>query len=287
MLSPQPTRLPGSIGRRLDPSWPSNRAVLLLLPLAAVASGGLALYAASGLRGALYAAVAGAATVLGSWALGRELAPDDQRAAFLALALAFGTLVLLPGQSLLLLFSALLLTRIVNRTVGPPPTFMDSLVVTALAGATLVSTDNPAVGLVASATFSLDAMLPDGRRAQWGFAVACLFLTGTFALNLLPWVTGTGPFLLPPSSEWLGAVALVTVLYLTAIARTRTLASRADVYDTPLSNARVRAGMAVALALALFTLSKGDAGVREACLIWATLTAVGVSGLFPVVARAS
>ena len=286
-MSSDPSRFRSSIGRPLDPRWPTNRAVMILLPVAAVVSAAVAVLtgANAGLR-PLFVGGGGAATVLGSWALGRELAPDDQRAAFVSLVLAFTTFLLLPGQSLLLLFSALLLSRIVNRTVGPPPSLGDSLVVVALVGVTTVRTDSPLLGLVAAGAFTLDAALPDGRRSQWGFAGLCLILAGAFELGLLPWAGPAGSLRMPLSSSWLVLATSATALFVVAMRRTDRLTSRSDLTGEQLSARRVRAGMAVALSLALLSLLGGARAAAEAGLIWATLAGVGVSALLPGVAGA-
>ena len=77
-----------SIGRPVDPRYPSNRALLIVLPLLAVASVGL-----RGVldleRSALTVTLQSLLVGFAAWALTRELAPDDDAAAFVALALAW------------------------------------------------------------------------------------------------------------------------------------------------------------------------------------------------------
>jgi hypothetical protein len=262
--------------------------VIILLPVAAAASATAAvLTGAGGGLAPLFAGGAGAATALGSWALGRELAPDDQRAAFLSLVLAFATSLLLPGQSLLLLFSALLLSRVVNRTVGPPATFTDSMVVALLVAVTIVRTDSPLLGLGAAGAFALDAALPDGRRAHWGFAGLCLMVAAALELEFLPWSAPAGSVLVPLNSLWLVFAASVTALFVAAMLRTDRLTSRSDLTGKQLSTRRVRAGMAVVLAIALLSIFGGDRAGGGAGLIWATLTGVSVSALFPRASQAN
>ena len=107
-----------SIGRPLDPAHASNRAVLLLMPAAALLGAVLAWYRGGDLLHALQQAILFALILFGSWALARELNPDDHPAAFISLAC--GTLVALTVSSpgILIVFVTLGLVRIVNRSTG-------------------------------------------------------------------------------------------------------------------------------------------------------------------------
>jgi hypothetical protein len=273
-----------ALGRPLDPSWPTNRAVLALMPAGALVAGASATWA-PGLVGTsrLWAAALGAGTVLGAWALGRELAPDDQRAAFVALALGFATLLGVPGPSLVLLFATLMLTRVVNRTVGLPPTTLDGVAVLGLSGWAVADTGSPAVGIVAALAFGLDAWLPDGRRAQWGFAALCLVMVAALAgggAGQAPVVSR--PIVVDVPAAWiLMGAGVVAALVLHRSLTTGALRSTCDATGEPLSVVRVRWGIAVALLIGTQGLFLGEGGARSSALIWACLAGVGLSGIAP------
>lgn len=279
-----------SLGRRLDPAWPTNRAVLILMPIGAAASAAWSWWAGPGeLVAAAWAALFGAAAVLGTWALGRELAPDDQRAAFVALALGVPAALLVEGASLALLFSGMLLTRMVTRSVGPPPTVLDALAVTGLVGWTAVSLGAADVWLVAALAFAIDAHLPGGRGRAWVFAVACTVLAGLH-IAVLPRLAPALAANAAGSTTTLGEVAWaipIAATFIASIVRTRSIASVADATDEPLSARRVRAGMAVALLLAARSLLHGSDGVAASVLLWTTLAGVTLSDLLPGGERAS
>lgn len=110
-----------SIGRPIDPAYASNRAVLWLMPVGAVLFAALRWYASGADAGLGSAAITGLLLVFGAWALARELAPDDNPAAFLATAIAFVAAAFVGSGSLLLVFVALFLVRIVNRSTGLAP----------------------------------------------------------------------------------------------------------------------------------------------------------------------
>ncbi|MEX2472359.1 MAG: hypothetical protein WEA34_09285 [Gemmatimonadota bacterium] len=273
-----------SLGRPLDPSWPTNRAVLVLMPAGALIAAVSATWV-PGLAGTsrLWAVALGAGTMLGGWAVGRELAPDDQRAAFVALVLGFGTLLFVPGVSLVLLFATLMLTRMVNHTVGLPATTLDSVVVLGLSGWAVADTGSPAVGVVTAFAFGLDAWLPDGRRRQWGFAALCLVMVAALAgaaaeqdrVVSSPIVLGV------PATSILVGAAVVAALVLHGSLTTGALRSTCDATGDPLSIARVRWGVIVALLVGTQGLFLGEGGASSVALVWASLAGVGLSGIVP------
>jgi len=83
-----------SIGRPLDPRYPTNRAVQVLMPIAALVGGGVAWFGGVDAKGIAFAALGGLLVVFGCWALGRELAPDDNPGAFIGMAFAFAAFLL-------------------------------------------------------------------------------------------------------------------------------------------------------------------------------------------------
>lgn len=273
-----------SLGRPLDPSWPTNRAVLVLMPIGAVIAAISATWI-PGLVGTsrLWAAALGAGTVLGAWAVARELAPDDQRAAFVALVLGFGTLLAVPGVSLVLLFATLVLTRMVNHTVGLPATTLDSVVVLGLSGWAVADTGSPAVGVVAALAFGLDAWLPDGRRRQWGFAALCLVMVAAIAGGAAEQdhVVSSPVVLHVPGTRILVGAVVVGTLVLYRWLTIRGLRSTCDATGEPLSVARVRGGMVVALLIGMQGLFVGEGGARSTALVWACLAGIGLSGVAP------
>ena len=271
--------------RPLDPAWPTNRAVIFLMPL-----GGLATAAAvwsferPDALAVFWAAAVGAGVVFGTWALARELAPDDQRAAFVAMAFGFATSLLVVGASLSLLFAALFLARVVNRTVGPPATVVDAVAVLALVGWAAVSTQSPDLWMAAALAFALDAHLSGGRPRQWAFAAACLVLmVGQLAY---PLTIGTARAEIAAGTGSPGMAGIVWALpvaavFIATILRTRSLDSVADATGAPLSVLRVRAGMIVVLLFTARSLLHGDEGVIHSVFLWSVLGGVTLSDLLP------
>jgi hypothetical protein len=255
-----------SIGRPLDRSFATNRAVIRLLPLAAVLGGVAYVWRHGADAGVLWAAVAGALAAFGGWALARELAPDHDPAAFAAMGVTLAAQLVLDGPPLLPLFLALFLVRIVNRSVGLTARTSDSVLVAALAVGTAWSFGNPWFAFVGGLAFLLDATLPPGLPRHRVLAVIC-GLAGVWVFGLD--APGAVPAPLAGRPRWL-AVG-IAVAFVGLILATRRVEARADASGEPLSVHRVRGGMWVGLFVAAQSLLGGPADVRDAALVWATL----------------
>lgn len=262
-----------SIGRPLDPAYPTNRAVLVLLPPAALVAGGLAVAGGANIGGVLGRAVGGALAAFGSWALAREIAPDDEVAgAFLAMTLGF-VAYLTFDAALVPVFAALFLARIVARTTGLAATAPDSLLVASIALFAAWRAGTPWPAVAGAVAFALDAVLAAGLARQWLFAGLCA--AGAVALTsagLAPDVVPIQPDLV---SRTVGTIVVVGAIAL--IAATREIAARCDATGEPMSVARVRGAQAVTLLTVLATAASGTAGVEAGAVVWATLAAVIVT----------
>ena len=236
-----------SIGRPLDPGFPTNKAVLLLLPVAALI-GAVAAFA-DGLPGleVFRRALVFLLATFGVWALARELDPDDHVAAFIAMALALVAAYAVDSPSLLILFSTLGLVRIVNRSTGLAARKSDSVVVMLLVFAVMYLTDSPFYGVVAAVAFLLDGSLKMPLRHQWFFGLVCF--SGTI-VYLVDHDLGLDLVRAPDSLfEWLSLLFLI-IFGLNALLL-RNVASRGDFGASRLDPARVRGGMVVGLLAAL------------------------------------
>lgn len=262
-----------TIGRPLDPSYPTNTAVLALMGLSAVLAGGVALAEGAGPGSAALAAGGGALAALLAWAIAREIAPDDERVgAFAALALGVAAYVWLDA-ALLPAATALLLARLVCRSTGLPASVADSLVVSLLTLFACWRSGTPWPAAIAGVAFGLDAVLRPGLARQWLFAGLCV--AGGVALTstgLTPRVVPLQPDLLPR----LGATVII-VGTVALIVATRSVVSTGDHTGERLSVARVRAAQFVALLVAVAFAASGSTGLEHGAVIWAALTGVIVS----------
>jgi hypothetical protein len=236
-----------SIGRPLDPAWPTNKAVLILLPIAAVLGAALAWTAGGTLTEVLLRALNVALVLFVSWALARELDPDDPSVAFISMAAGILAAVVIDSPDVLAAFAALGLIRVVNRSTGLAARKSDSLLLVLLSITVVYWSDSPLFGGVAALAFLLDGSLKDPLRHQWVFALVCL---GAMVVYRVDHDLGFGQLGAPDSLfEWLSVLFLLMFALDTVL--TRTTHARGDVNNRPLDPNRVRGGMVVGLLAAL------------------------------------
>ncbi len=263
-----------SIARPLEWKYPTNRAVILLLPV-----GALIMAIAGYAQGheplqIAWSALTGAVVVFGSWALARELAPDDNAAAFISMFLAFATLRF-DIPSLLFLFTALFMVRMVNRSTGLPARYLDSFLVLGLTFWAAWEMETPGLCLVAALAFVLDGQLRDGQRHQWGFAfisiAGAIYVYDRFGMG------GADPEAFSTLDTWL--IASVTIVYVAIALLLHRVRSVGDATGLPLSTSRVRAAMFIGLLAASQALVHGAEGFERVSLVWATLAGVALGGI--------
>jgi hypothetical protein len=185
--------------------------------------------------------------VFGSWALARELDPDDHLAAFIAMAAAILAALVVDGPGMLIVFATIGLVRIVNRSTGLAARRSDSIVCMVLALLVVYSTESPFYGLVAALAFILDGSLKEPLRQQWIFGLICL---GGTIVYMVDHDIGIGPVPAPDSLfEWLALLFLLIFALDTLLLKK--VYSKGDASGQVLDLNRVRGGMAVGLFAAL------------------------------------
>ena len=236
-----------SIGRPLDPAYPTNKAVLLLMPVAAVLGAIVGWQRGGDLVHILQQALAFALILFAAWALARELDPDDNPVAFISLVCAMLVALTVSSPGVLIVFVTLGLVRIVNRSTGLPARRTDSIILMLLSVAVIYWTESPLFGLVAALAFFLDGSLRDPLRTQWIYGFVCL--GGTIVYMVDHDIT-IGHLSAPDALfEWLAVVFLLMFALDTALMRT--VRATGDCGGRTLDVNRVRGGMAVGLCAAL------------------------------------
>lgn len=261
-----------SIGRPVEPRYPTNKAVLIILPMAGIIA---ALYSCFvvgeiSLTHVLSTGLYSMLVAFGSWALARELAPDDNPAAFISMALAYLVYLVVPGGSVLLLFVALALSRILNRSTGLAPRLSDSVIVTLLVIWASYTLGSPILAAIAALAFILDSRLEGPERNQWPFAVACFSATVILVVQqgfnvALPGMPSTNEALISP---------LVLLAFLLAIVSMKSVVAPGDIDGKPLVLTRVRAGMIIVLLIAATFLFSHPGQMGTTALLVATMAGI-------------
>lgn len=262
-----------SIGRPIDPAWPTNRAIAILSGLVVFGTAVIELLAGRGRIGLAAAIVDGALAGLAvflAWALARELDPDRDHAAFAGALVALVTALWLGPPRFGSLFLLLLALRIVNRTVGPPARPLDTLAILGLA-VWVAWSGGWIAAFAATLAFLLDATLPPPHRTHLAAAGAALALTGVAATR-----AGFPPAWSPATA--ISVVALVLLLpYLRVIRASARLVTRTDAGARPLDPRRVRSAQALGLLSAVIAVSvEGVTGLAALSPLWSALVGCGL-----------
>jgi hypothetical protein len=210
--------------------------------------------------------------VFGSWALSRELDPDDHTAAFISMAAAVLAALVVDAPGILIVFTTLGLVRIVNRSTGLVPRMADSILVMVLSLFVIYMTESPFFGIVAALAFILDGSLREPLRHQWVFGLVCL---GGTVVYMVDHNVGFD-HLSPPDSlfEWLALLFLLIFALNTLLLKK--VHSKGDMGGKRLDLGRVRGGMAVGLFAALQGLVHPD----DIVIIVATIAGICIGMAF-------
>jgi len=243
-----------SIGRSLNPGYPTNKAVLILMPVAAVFGAFLAWSQGDTGMIILQRALRFALVLFGSWALARELNPDDSPAAFISMAAAMLAAAVMESPGILIVFVTLGLVRIVNRSTGLPARVTDSLLLTVLSIGMMYVLQSPFFGAVAALAFFLDGSLKEPLRRQWLYGLVCL---GGCVVYMVDHGFSFSRVTAPDTLfEWISLLFLV-IFALDAFLLKR-VSSQGDTNRKALDVARVRGGMAVGLLAAVQGVEKPE-----------------------------
>lgn len=263
-----------SIARPIDPAYITNRALLIVLPLLMLLNAGLASIHEIG-TSPLSAAFSGALVAFAAWALTRELAPDYNGAAFIALVLAWIANIALGTTSVLLVFVALLLVRLVNRSTGPRWRVLDTLGVLGFSIWAAANTQQPLILVIAAGAFILDATLSDPLRRHYLAAAVCV---AAFIWMLLGDVRLLASDL--TAGDWVLVGVFAGGVILTAAASPKPV-SYCDTSPDRLDRVRVNAGLITGWLFAVQTLVTNGRSAWLETPIWVCLFAV----LFAFAAR--
>lgn len=255
-----------SLGRTLDPRLPTNRLIAGLTLLAGLAGGLLALPGGGDLSAALGAGLWAGAAVFIAWALTREIDPDYPYSAFVSAGLALVACLLLgaPPLDLLALAAVVISLRLINRIVGPPFHWLDSLILLALA-LLLAIMGEGLTAVVIGVAFALDGLMLPPLRRHLAFAAVAI-AAGIVALAAHP------PAVARPEGAASNVLFVIVLAFGFLLITTNHVTSLCDVPEYRLSVARVQAAMVWLLAVAVLTgFTAGATALTSFLPVWAGL----------------
>ncbi len=267
-----------SIGRALDPEYPTNRAIAILTILVMLAGTLVQLLSGEAWGQSILWGVQAGITVFLAWALCRELDPDHPIVAFVATALALVALYVWGLPQLGAVFWLIILTRVVNRTVGPPAGVLDILGLLGLAG-WLSLQAGWGYGAITALALLLDGLLPDRARRQLIFALLVVPVTVVVA------IVGDAPVWPSAVSLTGGLIALgLSLLFVPVILASRSLESVCDQTEEPVKPVRVQAAQALALLAGVgASFVDGVGGMAALSPLWAATLGAAIGWLYNTV----
>ncbi len=258
-------RLSG-VARPVDPRYPTNKAILILAPIALLAGAALRLAEGAGWLDAGLAGLDAALLLFLVWALTRELSPDDNPAAFVAVALALAGWARVGEQSLLIVAAGLLAARLVNRSTGLAAKPSDSLVIT-VGFALLAWFTSWTCGVVGALALALDASLPSKQEPRRVHGLGAGLVALVVGARILVGIAE------PKLPAHLPVFASIAGLGLLAALAYPPPSSVGDVDEQPLVRARVRAGLALGVLAAALVSVDGGVRLQEVTGLWAGVLA--------------
>lgn len=221
--------------------------MIYLLPVAALLGLVMGWIGTGSLTGVLQSIFLYTLVMYGSWALARDLDPDDSPASFISLALGMLAVLLVDSPGILVVIITLGLVRMVSRSSGLSAKRSDSIILMVLSIWLIYATESPVFGAVAALAFMMDGSLKEPTRSQWIFGLVCL---GGMIVYMVDHDVGM-QFMHWPTTlfEWISLLFIfIFALDTLLLKRVRT---RGDVNGLKLDVTRVRGGMTIGFLAAL------------------------------------
>jgi hypothetical protein len=262
----------------MDPSYPTNRAIVIVTLAVMVA--GLHFKRLTGSvwgESVMWGIQAGLAVFL-SWVLCRELDPDHGLSAFVAAGLALIGLFLWEFPYFMALFWLVMVMRIVNRTTGAPAGPLDALAAVILGG-WLSLRGNWGYGILTALALWLDSVLPPLTLRHLALAAVALVVTIAVA------VLGPVPRWEEAPSLAGGLISLgISAVFLPVLASAGRVESVGDRTGEPLEAIRVQGAQVIALLTGIeVAVLGGLGGVGALMPLWAAVLGAWIYSLILVV----
>ncbi len=267
-----------AVARPIDPKYPTNRAILIIGFMVIVITAAIQLISGEDFWASVsWGGTAGVLTIV-TWALGREIDPDHEWSAFVAVTFFVISLFFLELPSILPSALTLLALRPVNRTVGLPITTLDSMMIAGLGLWLFASMGLWALGLVVVLAFLLDGLLPSPSRRQLLFGLIVMILMLVIDRGKVVESVNNEPI------PYLVVAGLTAVLFIPLIIfRSKPINTIGDATGQPLLPIRIQAAQALALAIGLLLLwQANETGIVLLLPLWLAMLGVSLFRIFTI-----
>jgi hypothetical protein len=257
-------------GRPVDMRYPTNRAILLITFVVMIVNLFIIRLLGIAWGESLRLAAAMAVGVFLSWALAREICPDEEYGAFVGIVVTIAGYWLLSAGNLLVLVLMLFLLRQINRSTGLSPAVLDIVIMIGLASWLAIQV-HWVYALIAAVSFVMDTLLPKPNRRAYLFS-GILIAVGSSEILMGGLSSGN-------TYSWFFAVLILAGLlpFLPLYNASKQVAALGDQTGLALHPARVRAAQIFCAGTILLAwLLAGDAGFIAVFPLWAGLLGLGI-----------
>jgi len=267
-----------ALARPLDVSYRSNLVVIFLCLLSFfIALPYQWLYLDTAFLDSLWWAAQASMTVFFSWALGREIDPDVNTSAFLAIPFSLIAFYFAENTDWLALLAFLMILRICSHVCGQKLKVSDIVLVLGLT-AFLCWRGQYILGFSTAVVLLADyALSPVNRKSLW-YALAALLLSivgGLFFRKDLGYEALVFP------EAWLLGVALNSLVFVAVINSYKRPHSTEDYKVQPLNGSRMQAAQLIVLLTLLFMFFVyGYGSALSLAAVWAAIVATNLSRLY-------
>jgi hypothetical protein len=252
-----------AIGRPLDPKYPPNLAIAVTTCVIILGGFIVHLLQTGAWDKSILWGIGSGLYVFLAWALCREIDPDHDLSAFVAVVFTLIALFIggFYGQGIL--FWLLLAIRIVNRTTGLPATILDSTALLGL-GSWVTFQTNWGYGALTIAAFALDSCLEPKHRRQ------IIFASLSAVITIIAVCQNEAGFELILTRESGGIIAAASVVFFLLILGSKNISSKADATNENLDPKRIQAGQMLTLLTGInAVLWNGASGIKLTAPLWA------------------
>jgi len=265
-----------SIGRPLDFNYKTNKAIAIITAITITIGIVLAITKQLEIPNVILLGLSFGITFFLSWAISREIDPDNAISAFIGLIPLFFSLFFWSETNIVILLWLLISLRIINRTTGLPARFLDSAMLFAIS-VLLISFYNSFFGFLTTIVFLLDTTLIDGQKFQLLFASLSTLSVFIFVI-INNQIVDLSNFSMIQSIS----ILTISIMFIFIVYFTRDIKSKGDKNHKTLHLSRIKATQLFAL-LSVLLVSLTEFGLTAMIPVWCVLIGVivqRISSLF-------
>ena len=258
-----------TLARGLDPTYPPNKILLLLLPALFFISIGWSLLLGKNIPQSIIFSIIQILLVFLCWAIAREIDPDHDYAAFFGLALLFHPLVLGQGN-ILILFWFIIALRLLNQTTGKQNTTTDLLFFIFLSVLAVILSSAVLLIILAIVIIVLSSFLSLNRSTD--ILLSIPLFPSFFLFYLItpnPWT------IILPSLSTILFITIASVLLFLITVTTHQIQCTGDHSSHHLSVKRIQSTQIICL-LSSLILSVFHGGILIIYPVWTAIIGIGI-----------